>query len=190
MNSTTYVNRFIYVREDEVSVLDNDTDTIDMRVEGCEIKSFAQRDRIGTVEITVPLEMTPFYFDLVHGDGVRELLRFNRWSFGRFIPNKIAATVFGRDYVLKQFDLLPGRCSTKQGDIHFEVTTPSIADMVMFYSDGPMKGYAGVNGLTTFGFGREGLFGLLLPLNYLLETIFYGQGYDFMKLRNLMEFAD
>jgi len=153
-----------------------------------EVKSFGTRDRVGQVKLIIPNST------ILHPDG-HEFWPLDcegyggHHPYGKVVTEGIAYSVFHAKWKEHRFGIVPGNFHFGNGGVCFRVELdPSHGDSwsVLFYSDASMKHYAGVNELSSFNFGDTGLYGLLLPMNYLIEPHRTFVGRDIFWLRDQM----
>ena len=153
-----------------------------------EITSFARRDREGLVEIVLPGTLAPS----LNGRALWPLdcnAHKGNHPYGKEFTERIAAGVFHRGYEKHRFGLVPGRFRFNNGGIIFQVEPNPLSDSVdaiLFYADGNMKSYGGVNKLACFNIGNTGLYGMVIPLNHLVEPYQAFTGHSIVWLRNMM----
>ena len=131
------------------------------------ISSFSRRERVGDIHLTVPTAL------LKDDDSYGVLTEYPSmlWPYGEYFRLKIGQAIFHRDWQKYSFGIIPGNYHFKNGDLFFDgILNPTSlrTSSILVFADASMISYAGEHGLITFNFGNTGLYGLILPFNYLI----------------------
>lgn len=145
----------------------------------------------GVVYISIPSCLLPD----AGGDIVWPLSDYMRRPYGKDFTNRIVASVFHKDFGHYRYGIAPGRYWFDQGVFHFKVELdPSLdsADSILLYANRSMRGYAGVYNKAHFNLGDTGFYGLVLPMNDLVERggAFVGSSVSTLRTQMTVGLAD
>ena len=127
------------------------------------VTNFGQRDHFSEIFVTIP----SCFLKTVNG---KEVLP--DWKpYEEWFSTELAKRVVPH-WKNSSFGIIPGNFFYDRGAFCFAGEPESNmekVDSLLLYSNVSMKGYAGIHGVTTFRFGRSDYYGIVLPLNSIMQ---------------------
>ena len=155
MNNATYLKN--------VSTGVDSSENVQIKTFGV-IVSFCTEDRRSNIELNVP---KIFEMDITG----REFSRQPQ-PYSKYFTDKLAGFIFGRYWEKYSFGVVPGSYFYDRGTLCFNgEKQPSMQTTgILMYANGSMVACARQYGLTSFNIGSTGMFGIILPMDYLKKV--------------------
>lgn len=137
------------------------------------------RSRVSKIDLTIPgplLENEKF---------PRRFLPYGEW-----FTTRITRHVFRKNWFEHSCGIIPGEFWYEDyTNLYFAgQLDPRGANSLLMYADAPMDWYGGANNLTTIDFG-DGIYGLLLPINFIIGEGGIFTGLSIHDIYDVMEYG-